>query len=161
MLAAPEHFVLIIWHDFMTYNSSSNRDRTTNPFNTNLWSMSLLITLHFFVQWLPAHSGPTFLIQFHNHFSQSVGLLGRVTSTSQGRYLHTGQHKSRIKAYTYQTSMPWTGFEPTISASEWAKIIHALDGAATVTDNNFTLGLHNKNQSLDDDSAANPKRRVN
>jgi hypothetical protein len=29
--------------------------------------------------------------------------------------------------------MPWVGFEPTIPASEQAKIFHALDGAATVT----------------------------
>jgi hypothetical protein len=29
--------------------------------------------------------------------------------------------------------MPWVGFEPTIPASEWAKIVHALDRAATVS----------------------------
>jgi hypothetical protein len=28
--------------------------------------------------------------------------------------------------------MPWVGFEPTISASEWAKTFHALNRAATV-----------------------------
>jgi hypothetical protein len=81
---------------------------------------------------LPAHSGPRPLIQFRNHFSQTVGLLGRVISPSQGRYLHTGQHKQRINAYTHQTFMPWVGFEPTIPASEWAKTVHALDRAATV-----------------------------
>jgi hypothetical protein len=37
------------------------------------------------------------LLQFRNHFLQSVGLLGRVISPSQGRYLHTGQHKLRKK----------------------------------------------------------------
>jgi hypothetical protein len=49
---------------------------------------------------LPAHSGPWSLNQSRNHFSQTVGLLGRVISPSQGRYLHTGQHKCIIKAYT-------------------------------------------------------------
>jgi hypothetical protein len=33
-------------------------------------------------------------------FSQTVGLLGRVINPSQGRYLHTGQHKHRINAHT-------------------------------------------------------------
>jgi hypothetical protein len=82
---------------------------------------------------LPPHSGPRPLIQFRNHFSQTVGLLGRVNSPSQGRYLNTGQHKHRINAYTHQTSMPWVGFELTIPASERAKTVHASDCAATVT----------------------------
>jgi hypothetical protein len=32
-------------------------------------------------------------------YTQSVELLGRGISRSQGRYLHTGQHKHRIKAH--------------------------------------------------------------
>jgi hypothetical protein len=58
---------------------------------------------------LPAHSGlrPLIpLIQLRNRFSKTVGLLGRATSPSQGRYLNTGQHKHRINAYTQQTSVP-------------------------------------------------------
>jgi hypothetical protein len=51
---------------------------------------------------------------------------GRGISLSQGRYLHTGQHKHT------QTSMPQVGFEPTIPVFEWAKTVHALDRAATV-----------------------------
>jgi hypothetical protein len=54
-------------------------------------------------------------------YSQSVGLLGRMISSSQGLYQNTGQHKHRINTYTHQTSMPWVGFEPTITASEWAR----------------------------------------
>jgi hypothetical protein len=81
-----------------------------------------------------AHSGPWPLIQFLNHFSQRVGFLGRVISPSQGLYLNTGQHKHRINAYTHQTFMLWVGFAPTIPASERAKVIHALDRSATVTD---------------------------
>jgi hypothetical protein len=82
----------------------------------------------------PAHSGPRTLIQFRNHFSQTVGLLGRVISPSQGRYLHTEQHKHGMNVYTYQISMPWVGFEPTIPASERAKTVYVLDRAATMTD---------------------------
>jgi hypothetical protein len=50
---------------------------------------------------LPVHWGPRPLIQFRNHFSQTAGLLGRVISPSQGRYLNTGQHQHRINAYTH------------------------------------------------------------
>jgi hypothetical protein len=82
---------------------------------------------------LSAHSEPWPLIQFRNHFSQTVGLLRRVISPSQSLYLNTGQHKHRVNTYTHQTSIPWVGFEPTIPASEWAKTVHALDRAATVT----------------------------
>jgi hypothetical protein len=91
---------------------------------------------------LPAHSEPRLFIQFRNHLSQTVGLLGRVVSLSQGRCLNTGQHKHRINArahthththtHTHQTSLPWVGFDPTIPASERAKTVHALDRAATV-----------------------------
>jgi hypothetical protein len=42
---------------------------------------------------------PSPLFQFRNILIQTAGLLGRV-SRSQGRYLHTGQHKQRIKANT-------------------------------------------------------------
>jgi hypothetical protein len=34
-------------------------------------------------------------------FTQSVGLLGQGIRPSQGRYLHTGQHKHRITAHTH------------------------------------------------------------
>jgi hypothetical protein len=61
-------------------------------------------------------------------YTQSVGLLGRVISPSQGRYLHTGRHKQKKRT---QTSMPWVGFESTIPAFERAKTVHALDRAAT------------------------------
>jgi hypothetical protein len=82
---------------------------------------------------LPAHSGPMPLIQFRNHFSQTVGLLGRVISPSECRHLNKGQHKHKINAYTHQTSMPWVRFEPTIPGSERAKTVPALHRAATVT----------------------------
>jgi hypothetical protein len=44
-------------------------------------------------------------------FTQSIGLFGRGMSPSQGRYLHTEQHKQNKHT---QTSMPWVWFEPKI-----------------------------------------------
>jgi hypothetical protein len=61
--------------------------------------------------------------------TQSVGLLGKGISLSQGRYLHTEQQRHRLNA---QTSMPRVGFELTIPIFERAKTVHALERAATV-----------------------------
>jgi hypothetical protein len=70
----------------------------------------LSVTLHPFV-------GPWPLFQFLDLFTKSVGLLGRVISPSQGRYLHTEQHKLNKRT---QTSMLWFGSEPTIPVFERA-----------------------------------------
>jgi hypothetical protein len=40
------------------------------------------------------------LLFFHNHFTPTVGHLGRVISPSQGRYQHRWQHEHRINAHT-------------------------------------------------------------
>jgi hypothetical protein len=66
-------------------------------------------------------------------YRQSIVFLGRVISSSQGLYLNTGQHKHRINAYIYQTSMPCVGLEPTIPASERTKTVYATDRLANVT----------------------------
>jgi hypothetical protein len=105
---------------------------------TELWDSKERLSSTEFVR--PFHSsmalqpfvGPWPLLQFRNLFlfTQTVGLLGRVISLSQGRYLHTGQHKNKRT----QTSMPWVGFESTIPAFERAKTVHAFDHAATVID---------------------------
>jgi hypothetical protein len=87
----------------------------------------LTYDLGFFTVAFPAHSGPWPC----NHFSQTVGLVGRVISSSQDRYLNTGQHKHRISAHTEIDD--YVEFERTIPASERAKTVHALDRAATVT----------------------------
>jgi hypothetical protein len=60
--------------------------------------------------------GPWPLLQFRNLFIQTVGLLGRVISPSQGRYLHTVQHKHRIKAHTQAFSGIRT-HDPSVRAS--------------------------------------------
>jgi hypothetical protein len=60
---------------------------------------------------------------------QSIGLLGRGISPSQGRYLHrTTQTQNKHR----QTSTPWVGLEFIIPVFEWAKAFHALDCVATV-----------------------------
>jgi hypothetical protein len=51
----------------------------------------------------PSIYGSIVLVDFGRFFSfltytQSVGLLGRGTSPSQGRYLHTEQHRNEINA---------------------------------------------------------------
>jgi hypothetical protein len=73
--------------------------------------------------------GPWPLFQFLDLFTQSVALLGRGISPSQGRYLHIGQHKQNKRI---QTSIPQVGFEHTIPVFKWTKTVHALDRAATV-----------------------------
>jgi hypothetical protein len=73
--------------------------------------------------------GPWPLFQFLDLFAQSVVLLGRGISPSQDRYLHTGQHKQRIKAHTYiHASSVIRTHDPT----ERARTVHALDRALTV-----------------------------
>jgi hypothetical protein len=90
-------------------------------------------TYIFFVLFAPTFWSIGLIFQFLDH-SQTVGLLGRVISSSQGLYLYrTTQTQKDAHTHTHQTSMPCVGFEPTISASERAKTVHALDLAATVT----------------------------
>jgi hypothetical protein len=60
------------------------------------------------------------LFQFLDLFTQSVGLLGRGISPSQGFYLHTGQHKHRIN--THRHPCKWN-----------SKRVHALDSATNVS----------------------------
>jgi hypothetical protein len=55
-------------------------------------------------------------------YTQSVGRFRQGISPSQGRYVHTEQHKHRINANR-------VGFEPTIPVFERAKTVHALDRA--------------------------------
>jgi hypothetical protein len=68
------------------------------------------------------------------HFSflilrQSVRLLGRAISHSQGHNLHrTTQTQNERR----QISMPSVGIESTTPVFERAKTVHALDGEATV-----------------------------
>jgi hypothetical protein len=62
--------------------------------------------------------------------TQSVGLLGRGISPSQGRYLHTEQHKHRINSHRH----PWVEWDSNsrFPVFELAKTVHDSDLAATV-----------------------------
>jgi hypothetical protein len=66
-------------------------------------------TLSSFIhQWLYSPLfGSGLIFSFVIFFTQSVGLLGRVISPSQGRYLHTGQYKHRINAHTDIHAFEW------------------------------------------------------
>jgi hypothetical protein len=70
---------------------------------------STVITFHSFIhQWLySALLVPGLFFSFVIIFTKSVGLLGRVISRSQGRYLHTGQHKHGINAHTDIQTFEW------------------------------------------------------
>jgi hypothetical protein len=58
-------------------------------------------SLSFIHQWLYSPLlGPGLFFSVAIIFTQTVGLLVRVISLSQGLYLHTGRHKHRINAYT-------------------------------------------------------------
>jgi hypothetical protein len=117
---------IFVWNQFLDRLAQLKTRGTLQPGRKDNFIFSMA---------LPAHSGPRPLIQFRNHFLQTVGLLGRMGNPSQRLYLNTGQHKHRINAYAYahQTYMPSAGFEPTIPAVERAKAVHALDRAATLT----------------------------
>jgi hypothetical protein len=58
-------------------------------------------------------------------YTQSIGLLGRGISPSQGRYLHTEQHNLGINADKHPC-LEWD------SVFERAKTVHAFDSAANV-----------------------------
>jgi hypothetical protein len=82
---------------------------------------------------VPPFVGPWPLLQFHKLFfcfTQTIGLLGREIRPSQGRYLHTGQQKHRIKAHS--DIHAFSGIrthDPSIRVSEDSS---CLDRAATV-----------------------------
>jgi hypothetical protein len=107
--------------------------RRMAPLSTLCFQYSFAFTSLFFY-WLYSPLGPWPLLFSFMIILQTLSVLGRVISSSQGLYLNTGQHKHRMNTYTHQTSMPCVGFEPTIPASERAKTVHALDRSATVTD---------------------------
>jgi hypothetical protein len=82
------------------------------------WNIHSLLSFSFYIIY-PSMSSTTicwtlaaFSVSWS--FTQSVGLLAWEISQSQGRYLHTGQHKHRINT---QTSILPVGFEPPICCS--------------------------------------------
>jgi hypothetical protein len=76
--------------------------------------------ISFIQQWLYSPLlGHGLFFSFIILFTQTVGLLGWVISPSQGRYLHTRQHKHRINAHTdiHALNGIWT-HNPRVQASE-------------------------------------------
>jgi hypothetical protein len=73
----------------------------------HVYRIYIYIYIYIYSHWLYSPLGPWPLIfQFHDHL-QTVGLLGRVISSSQGLYLNTGQHKHNKHTHTYQTCLAW------------------------------------------------------
>jgi hypothetical protein len=74
-------------------------------------SVSNFLFVHLFINGYRPLLGPGLFFSFVIFFTQTVGLPGQVISPSQGRYLHTGQHKHRINAHRHPcldwNSNPW------------------------------------------------------
>jgi hypothetical protein len=87
---------------------------------------------YFFFTGSTASLGPDLcLFQFHDHLTD-----GRTPWTSDqpvARPLPKQRTTQTQNKHTHQKSMLCVGFEPTISASERVKTVHALDCSATVT----------------------------
>jgi hypothetical protein len=64
-----------------------------------------------------------------NLYTQSVGLLERGISPSQGRYLNRTTQTQNKRG---EISMPRVGFEPIISVFKRTKTFYGIDSSATV-----------------------------
>jgi hypothetical protein len=89
-------------------------------------------TAHSFIhQWLyNPLLGPGLFYIYVIFFTQTVGLLERVISPSQGRYLHTRQRKYRINAHTDIHAL--SGIQTHGPSPQAREAFYALDRAATV-----------------------------
>jgi hypothetical protein len=83
--------------------------------------------------------GPDLFFSFVIFFTQMVGLHGRGISPSQGRYLHTGQHKHRINAHRdiHALSGIWT-HDPSFRAGKDSSCLRPR-GHCVQPSNTFTL----------------------
>jgi uncharacterized membrane protein (DUF485 family) len=94
---------------------------------------TLYIYIHSFIhsfvhQWLSSPLlGPDIFFSFIIFFTQTVGLLGRVISPSQGLYLHTGQHNHRKMHTDIHALSGIRTHDPTIRASEDSSRIRSRD----------------------------------
>jgi hypothetical protein len=94
--------------------------------NSHMWFLYLSIYLSIYgskvLRWASA------AFSFSWSHIQSVGLLGRRISPSQGLYPHTEQHKHRIKAHNTDTH-PLSGIrtpDPSVRASEDSSCLSPL-----------------------------------
>jgi hypothetical protein len=107
--------------------------------------VKMIVESRWNVDWQGLYN-PNLFFSFVIFFTRTVGILGRVISQSQGRYLHIGQHKHRINAYTLQTSMSWMEVEPTIRTFERAKTVRGhYDRLTKNLPNLISIGLLTEN----------------
>jgi hypothetical protein len=105
-------------------------------FYRRLQKQFLCVCINLILLLLIWHSSPcralasSYEVPLSYTYRQSVGLLGRVISPSQGRYLHRTTQTQNKRRQTY---MPLARFEPTIPVFKRPKTFHALDHADTVT----------------------------
>jgi hypothetical protein len=88
-------------HCTRQYSRYSSLDKNLAPLECKAGALPSDPTFFFFLSvWLysPLDPGRFFSILI---YTQTVGLLGRGISPSQGRYLHTEQHKHRINAHRH------------------------------------------------------------
>jgi hypothetical protein len=94
------------------YEDSTFNETTTSCFQILTYQPLITILISHSMQYNPCcwtylsavlqpFVGPWPLFQFLDLFTQSVGLLGWGISPSQGRYLHTGQHKHKKNVYRH------------------------------------------------------------
>jgi hypothetical protein len=120
-------------------------DAQITPARVKSWFESILYRPKwqhstFFSMALPAHSGPRSLTQFRNHFTQTVGLLGRVTSPSQGRYLNTGQHKHRINT-SHTTKHPCLEWDSKPRSQHPSERSQFIQGCSNMTGADFCVNV--------------------
>jgi hypothetical protein len=96
ILRSPYHVSIL--SDCRSWSPSTERSFWLPPFYH--------VSLHIFFHWLYSPHGPWPLFSFMI-ILQTVELLGRVISSSQGLYLNTGQHKYRINTYTKHPCLVW------------------------------------------------------
>jgi hypothetical protein len=106
----------------------------TNNILSTCFAIFPSVSIHSFIHQLLYSTllGPGLFFSFVIFFTQTVGVLGRVISPSQGRYLNTWQHKTQNNRIHRHPSMPWAEFEPTILTFKRANTVHALDRVAIV-----------------------------
>jgi hypothetical protein len=87
-------------------------------FNVNI-IINICIFNLFIHQWLYSPLlGLGLFFRLVIYFTHKVGLYGQVISPSQGRYLHTGQHKHRINAHANIHALNRIGtHDPSVRAS--------------------------------------------
>jgi hypothetical protein len=116
------------WGECLVLNGNNYREHCMRRFIICTLQNIIIIIIIIIITTLKPFVGPWPLFTVSWSYTQSVGPFGWGISLSQGHYLHTEQHKQRIKAHNTDIH----GFEPTIPAFERAEIVHALDRTATV-----------------------------